>query len=87
MKNRNVLEVTGWSQYKNFDNLTKQKTLDELKELKDLFIKIVNAFPTLKNFIVNKSIIFNLYFDDYGKASIPICSEKNCKVEWMINLK
>ena len=82
-----VLEVTGWSQYKNFENLTKQQSLKELEEIKALFYKMVNVSKDLKNFIENKSIEFNLYFDDYGKGSIGICSEKDKILAWEADLK
>ena len=82
-----VLEVTGWSQYKNFENLRKQQSLKELEEIKALFYKMVNVSKGLKNFIENKSIEFNLYFDDYGKGSIGICSEKDKILVWEADLK
>ena len=81
-----IIEVTGWSQFKNFSNLTKQQSLKELEEIKSLFYKMVDISIDLRNFIGGKSIKFNLYFDDYGKGSIGICSEKDGKVKWEIEL-
>ena len=83
---KGTLEVTGWSQYKNFENLTKQQSLKELKEIKALFYKMVDASKDLKIFVENKSIEFNLCFDDYGKGSIVICSQKEQKLNWEIDL-
>lgn len=34
-----VLEVTGWTQYKNFENLTKQQSLKELEEIKAFSVR------------------------------------------------
>jgi len=82
-----ILEVIGWSQYKNFENLTKQHSLKELEEIKDIFQRMVNVSKDLKNFIKNKSVEFNLYFDDYGKGSIGICSEKDKILAWEVDLK
>ncbi len=82
-----VIKVTGWSQYKNFANLTKQKSLRELEEIKALFYKMVKVSPDLRSFIENKSIEFNLYFDDYGKGSIGICSEKDKILAWEADLR
>ena len=42
------------------------------------------AHTDLKNFILNKKVVFNLYFDDYGKASIIICTEHDGIVEWKL---
>lgn len=46
----------------------------------------VDSWPELKNFISNKKVIYNLYFDDSGKASIVICFEKDGIVYWEIEL-
>lgn len=82
-----TIDVTGWSSYKNFANLTKQQSLKELEEIKAIFYRMVNVSPELKSFIENKSIKFNLYFDDYGKGSIGICSEKDKILAWETDLK
>ncbi len=77
-----VIEVTGWSQYTNYANLTKRQCLMELEEIKDLFYKMVNISPELQDFIKDKSMEFNLFFDDYGKGSILLCSEKQKTINW-----
>lgn len=82
-----VIEVAGWTQYTNFANLTKQQSLRELEEIKTLFYKMVNASPDLKDYIKDKSAEFNLYFDDYGKGSIELCSEKEKVVTWEADIK
>lgn len=81
-----VIEVTGWSQYTNFANLTKQQCLRELEEIKELFYKMVDASSELKDFTKDKSAEFTLCFDDYGKGSIAICSQKDQELNWEIDL-
>ena len=80
------IEVTGWSQYTNFRNLTKENSLEELQEIKSLFYDMLKISPELVNFIKGKDIVFNLYFDDYGKASIEICSEKDGNIWWKVDI-
>ena len=77
--------VTGWSTYNNLENLTKQIALKELQEIKDLFQKMVDISPELKEFIEDKSVEFNLTFD-YGQGAIGVCSEKEGKIIWEVNL-
>ena len=48
---------------------------------------MVDASQELRNFIVSKKIEYNLYFDDYGRGSIIICSEKDGIVKWEMELK
>lgn len=80
------VEVTGWSQYTDFRNLTKEKSLEELQEIKSLFYKMLKISPELVNFVKEKNITFGLYFDDYGKASIEICSERNGTIKWEVDI-
>jgi hypothetical protein len=84
---KNTVIVSGWSQYSNIENLTPLQAMNELSEVKTLFMRMIDASQELKNFIANKKIEYNLFFDDYGKASIIICSEKNGAMNWSIDLK
>ncbi len=86
MGNSNLLTVTGWSQYLNFSNLTKANSLSELTEIKNIFSDMIAASDDLRRFIVDKSIEYVLCYDDGGKASIDICSEKNGFLKWHIEL-
>lgn len=81
-----TFKVTGWSQFSYFENLTKNQSIKELNEIKILFEKMVNASNELKSFIKGMNIIYELYFDDYGKGSIPICLEKKGVIEWEIDV-
>ena len=84
---KNTITVTGWSQYSNIENLTKRQALQELEVIKILFARMIDAFTELRNFIGDKKIEYNLYFDDYGKGSFIICSEKDRTVKWEMDLK
>lgn len=83
----NTITVTGWSQYSNIENLTKHQALQELEEIEILFARMIDAFTELRNFIGDKKMEDNLNFDDYGKGSFSICSEKNRTVKWEMDLK
>ena len=78
--------VTGWSTHNNLENLTKQIALKELQEIKGLFQKMVDVSTELKDFVQDKSIEFNLAFD-YGQGAVGVCSEKDQKLNWEIDLK
>jgi hypothetical protein len=82
----NCLVVTGWSQYSNFTNLTKRNSIQELEEMKSLFSEMLNSSAELKKFAEKKCIEYVLSFDDNGKASIDICSEKDGVLKWQIEL-
>ncbi|MDX2047799.1 MAG: hypothetical protein SFU87_13495 [Chitinophagaceae bacterium] len=82
----NTLVVTGWSHFLNFANLTKNSCLSELREIKDAFSKMVNSSSNLKKFIEAKEVEYVLCYDDAGKASIDICSEKNEIIKWKVEL-
>ncbi len=82
-----VIEVTGYSNYIYFENLTRLNCLQELKEIKDLFSKMIAASNDLKKFVSGRSIVYNLDFDSYGKAGAAICTEKNGLVIWLAELK
>ncbi len=58
-----------------------------MEEIKALFYKMVDASPELKDFIKDKSAEFTLCFDDYGKGSIGLCSEKEKKITWEADIK
>lgn len=85
INNRGVIEITGWSSLTDFKDVAKREALKELNEIKSLFFKMVNSSEELKRFIDGKSLKFNLWFDDYGKASIEICSEEDGVIYWKIN--
>ena len=79
--------VYGWSQYKNFGNLTHVQSLIELEEIKEIFAEMLLASPELTEFVKGRQIHYTLNFDDGGKASIPICTEINDVLSWKINIR
>lgn len=83
----NTLVVKGWSDFLNFSNLSKKLCLSELKEIKEVFSEMVNSSSNLGKFIEDKEIEYVLCYDDAGKASIDICTEKNEIVKWNVELK
>src|SRR5258708_4065163 len=76
------IEVAGWSQFTNLENITQTTCTKELEEIKTLFTEMIEDSPELKEFIQGKSVLYSLYFDDYGKTWIAICSEKSGFIKW-----
>jgi hypothetical protein len=81
------IEIAGWSQYLNLENLTRSVALKELEETKSLFDQMVETSTALKLFSDGKKISYSLYFDDAGKTSITICSESNGELRWYLHLR
>jgi hypothetical protein len=80
------LEVAGWSQFTSLENLTRTIIDGELSELKNAFSELTRQYPELSKSMFDKTIVYNVYYDDYGKTSILICSEFNGIIEWAIDL-
>jgi len=87
VKKSNIVEVTGWSKYTNITNLSKDKCLKELTEIKSQFARMVDSSQDLRVFIENKSLEYSFFYDDDEKGSTLICSERYGVVEWDIELK
>jgi hypothetical protein len=85
MSESNILNVTGASQYKHLENVTKHGVLEELEEIKFLFEKMLSVSTELKNFVSDKKIKFNLDFD-YGMGDIRICSEIDGVLKWEVDI-
>ena len=81
------LEVSGWSAYKQLKYLTKGICFQELQGIKDEFKEMVNISDELREFIKDREIIYYLNFDDYGKSSIIICTEKSGLIKWYFEIK
>jgi hypothetical protein len=82
----NTITVTGWSQYSYIENLTKHQALTELNDIKTLFKFMSDSSLELRSFILDKKVEYNLYFDDYGKGSIIICSEMDGAIKWEMEI-
>ena len=76
--------IIGWSQYSILQNLTKSIAIEELEAIKLQFFEIEKISPEFEKFMKGKTLKFYLYFDDYGKVSIAVCSEKNGVVEFYV---
>lgn len=83
----NTFIVIGWSDYLNFENLTKKNSLIKLELIKDLFKYMCETSAELRDFIIGKEVVYQLYYDDAGKLSIPICLERSGIVKWEANIK
>ncbi|MGN6568264.1 MAG: hypothetical protein ACTHJ0_09940 [Flavipsychrobacter sp.] len=81
------IEVTGWSNYIEYKNITKEIAHKELLEVKQEFTSLCAEFPELNKFIGGKSIIFHLWFDDNGKGSVSVCSEIDGGIHWAAGVK
>ena len=81
-----TLLVTGWTDTIYFENITKDKVIQELNELKDNFKKLSELVPDLLTLIDsnNLTIEFHMQFDDNGKAGIGLCSEISGQINWYI---
>lgn len=80
-----LLNITGASKAIDLKNITKQRALEELGEIKLIFQKMVSISPELRVFISDKQIKFNLDFD-YGMGDIRICSEIDGVLKWQVEL-
>ena len=78
--------VSGWTNNNRLENVTRQSALTELKEIKSLFLKMVDSSSELSDFIKDKEIEYCLSYDDYGKGGIGICREKFGQIIWETEL-
>lgn len=84
MCDSDLLIVRGCSRNMNFSNINRINSLEELAEIRDVFFNMVFVSNDLKMFISDKEIEYILSYDDGGKTSIDICSERNGIVQWQI---
>jgi len=81
------LLVTGWTNTIHFQNITREKILEELKDLKDSFSDLTNSFSEINDIVETNrlTIEFHMAYDDSGKVGIGICSEINGTINWYLN--
>ena len=81
------LLVTGWTGIIDFKNISKDKILQELEELKSSFSDLSKSFNELNDMIAsnNLTIEYHIAYDDAGKVGIGLCSELEGKVNWHIS--
>lgn len=81
------LVVRGWSPCSSLTNLSKENSIRDLNDIKSLFGELHHSCEELEKFIEKRSVEYVLSFDDSGKTSIDICSERNGVLKWFIDLK
>ncbi|NJO24598.1 MAG: hypothetical protein HC867_00675 [Bacteroidia bacterium] len=81
------LIVTGWTDTINFKNISKEKILQELEELKSSFSELSKSFNELNDIVKgnNLTIEYHMAYDDAGKVGIGLCSELEGKINWYIS--
>jgi hypothetical protein len=77
----NVVHIAGSTNYSYIENINRRIVIKELENTKAEFNDYVEALPEFKDFMKNKEIKYYLILD-YGKGSIPICSEINGVITW-----
>jgi hypothetical protein len=77
----NVINVAGSTNYSFIENLNKRIAIKEMGNTKAEFNDYVEALPEFKDFMKDKEIKY-YHILDYGKGSIPICSEINGVITW-----
>lgn len=82
--NDDQLRIVGWSQYRNIHNITKSVALNELEEIKRAFFSILSASNELNLFVATKSLEYILAYNDAGKTSVDVCSEKDGIFQWLL---
>lgn len=87
MQEDGVLTVMGWTQWIHLDSLSKDIMLKELDAIKREFQEITGSSSEVKTYLEGKPIEYILYYDDYGKASIVICKEKDGYATWFLDMK
>ncbi len=85
-KDKKHFSVSGWTNNNLLENVTTQSSLTELKDIKSLFSKMVDASIELSEFIKDKQIEYYLGYD-YGMGGVGICHEKDGQVIWETELQ
>ena len=85
-KDKLHFSVSGWTNNNLLENVTRQSALTELKDIKSLFSKMVDASKELADFVKDRQIEYYLGYD-YGMGSIGICSEMGGQLNWETELR
>ena len=84
--NSGKLLVTGWTNTVHFENISRDKILQELENLKKSYSELTKSFKELDD-VVKKNrltIEYHMAYDDTGKSGIGLCSEIDEKLDWYI---
>ena len=76
----------GWTQTNYFENISKDKVLEELKILKLSFLNLLKSYNDLNQIIktLNLVIEYHMAYDDSGKGGIGLGSEIEGELNWYI---
>jgi len=79
------LLVIGLTDVIYFENITKDKVIEEFDALKSSFSDLRESFSELDNIIKlnNLTVEFHMAYND-GKARVGLCSEIDGKINWHI---
>jgi hypothetical protein len=82
----NKLLAMGWTQTNYFENISKDKVLEELKILKLSFLNLLESYNDLNQIIktLNLVIEYHMAYDDSGKGGVGLCSEIEGELNWYI---
>lgn len=83
----NKLLIIGWTKTIYFENISKEKILRELGDLKASYSKLSESFTELRDIVENNNLIieYHIAYDDAGKVGIGLCSEIDGKLNWYID--
>jgi len=79
--NNNTVTVKGSTNCFFVDNVTEKVALQELNEIKELYLKLINSSPDFKEYVTNKALVLELYLET-GKSGFLVCSLINDKLVW-----
>lgn len=81
------LLVTGWTSTIHFKNISKERILHELDDLKSSFSDLSKSFTELTDIVKGNdlTIEYHMAYDDSGKTGIGLCSEIEGKLNWYID--
>ena len=86
LKEDKTLYVTGWTRSSSIENMTKNRAIGELEEIKQIFEKMIASSDRLHRLVQESGVEFNLAFD-YGMGAIGICTERKNTIEWLIEMR
>ncbi len=83
----NKLLVNGFTDTFYFEDISKEKILQELDNLKDSFFELSKSFNELNHIIKNNNLTieYHMSYDDFGKVGIGLCSEISGILEWYVD--
>lgn len=85
-KDKFHFSVTGWTHCNDLKNLTEQRALTELSEIKVLFKEMTTVSPELADFIKDRQVHYSLGYD-YGMGSLEICNETDGQIKWTTEIE